>query len=444
MPPIPVSIRRPLVTTVCATAGLMALALSPVVGRGQSPTAASPMTSLSVPGRTNAHATVAADGDFVFVAWSAAQDKITDVYVATSRDAGRTFGAPVRVNREAGDVSLGAERPPHVAVGRRLGHRIVGVLWTARGKAAAGGTALRLAESTDDAQTFASTRTLHDEALSGLRSWESLAFGPDGAAHAAWLDGRNAARHDASHAAHDSAAHTKAAPRQDLFYAMVTTDGRVEERLLAADVCFCCKTATVVDGRGTVSVAWRHIFPESERDIALAQSRAGGVFTQPLRVSPDRWKIHGCPDDGSALAVDGGARLHIVWPTLIGGTDGRKAIFYASSTDGRTFTPRQRVDRAAGLASHPQITVGASGVPAMAWDEAIDGRRQVWLRVAADKSATSWGDPLALGAAPGSGTYPAVAMSGQTIVAVWTHRTGEASVIGSSRVLLAAAQRPSH
>jgi hypothetical protein len=402
------------------------------------------MSSLSVPGRSNAHATVAADGNFVVVAWSAAHEKTTDVFAAASKDGGQSFGAPVRVNREVGDVSLGAERPPHVAVGRRAGRRIVGVLWTARGKAAAGGTALRLAESADDAQTFASTRTLHDESLSGLRSWESLAFGSDGSAHAAWLDGRNAApRGGGDHSAHGSATHTATAPRQDLFYAVVKPDGQVEERLLAAEVCFCCKTATAVDGRGTVSVAWRHIFPESERDIAVAQSKIGGAFTTPVRVSPDRWKIQACPDDGSAMAVDAGGRLHIVWPTLLGGTDGQKAIFYANSDDGRTFAPRQRVDRAAGMASHPQLTVSAAGVPVMTWDEAVEGRRQVWLRVAADKSANSWGDPIALGAATGSGTYPAVAVSGQAIVAVWTHRTGESSVIGVSRVPLAATGRSS-
>lgn len=440
----PPSIRRPLMATMCLAAGLTALGLPQVAARAQSAAPAIPMSSLSVPGRSNAHATVAADGDFVVVGWSAAQDKVTDVFVATSRDGGRTFAAPVRVNREAGDVSLGAERPPHVAIGRRAGHRVVAVLWTARGTAAAGGTALRLAESADDGMTFASMRTIHDERLSGLRSWESLAFGPDGSVHAAWLDGRNAAPRGGDHAAHDSAAHTKTAPRQDLFYAVVTPDGRIEERLLAADVCFCCKTATVVDGQGTVSVAWRHIFPESERDIALARSKTGGVFTMPVRVSPDRWKIQACPDDGSALAVDGSARLHVVWPTLLGGTDGQKAIFYASSVDGRTFTPRQRVDRVAGLASHPQLTVGAAGVPATVWDEAIDGRRQVWLRVATNRSATSWGDPIALGTAIGSDTYPAVAMSGQAIVVVWTHRAGDSSAIGVSRVPLAAAQRPSH
>lgn len=86
----PPSIRRPLVATMCLAAGLAALALPPVVARAQSPASRIPMSSLGVPGRSNAHATVAADGNFVVVAWSAAHEKTTDVFVAASKDGGQS------------------------------------------------------------------------------------------------------------------------------------------------------------------------------------------------------------------------------------------------------------------------------------------------------------------------------------------------------------------
>lgn len=430
------------------------VSVTTLAGDAQQQPATVPMATLGVAGRSNAHATVAADGEFVAVAWSAAQDKATDVFIATSQDGGRTFGSPVRVNRVAGDSSLGAERPPHVAIGRRAGRRLVAVLWTARATGTAGGTAIRLAESTDDARTFGSTRIVHDEGLTGLRSWESVAIGADGTVYASWLDGRNAAAakgaspsggapHGGDHSAHDGAAHTATAPRQDLFHAVVKPDGGIDERLLAADVCFCCKTATVVNAAGTVSVAWRHIFPGSERDIAVAQSKGAGAFTVPVRVSTDRWQIQACPDDGSAMAADAAGRLHVAWPTLVAGTEGQKAIFYATSSDGRTFTPRLRVDRAAGLASHPQLAVTPGGAPLLVWDEAVSGRRQVWLRMGTAKTTGRLDEPMALGTG-GSGTYPAVTTTGQAAVVVWTQRAGESSTIGVSRVPLTSVTRNSN
>jgi hypothetical protein len=59
--------------------------------------AASPAT-LGAPGRTNSTPSIAADGPFVAVVWGGAEpDGTTDVFLAVSRDAGRTFGAPRRV-----------------------------------------------------------------------------------------------------------------------------------------------------------------------------------------------------------------------------------------------------------------------------------------------------------------------------------------------------------
>ena len=67
--------------------------------------------------------------------------------------------------------------------------------------------------------------------------------------------------------------------------------GAVAESRLATDVCFCCKTASLVPPTtlatstlpGDVIVAWRHIYPNSERDIALAVRTARtGIFAPPI------------------------------------------------------------------------------------------------------------------------------------------------------------------
>jgi hypothetical protein len=64
-----------------------------------------------------------------------------DVYGAISRDGGRTFGPPVRVNDEEGDARVSGEQPPRVAVR----HDEVAVSWVSKRD----GTTIRVARSTD-------------------------------------------------------------------------------------------------------------------------------------------------------------------------------------------------------------------------------------------------------------------------------------------------------
>ena len=319
-----------------------------------------------MPGHANAHPSIAADGDLSVVTWSARANGATDVYAAVSTDAGTTFGRPVRVNAAAGGAVTSAERPPRVAIATAGGGRTIAVLWIGAAAAPAGPRML-LSRSTDGGRTFAAPIAVSAANATGLRGWASLAAGRDGAFHATWLDGRNAGAASAgAHTHHHGAtapppaaagAPPRASARQDIYHAVVGADGTVAESRLATDVCFCCKTATLVPSTalatatlpGDVIVAWRHIYPNSERDIALAVRTARtGIFAPPIRVSADRWQLQACPDDGPALAASGTGRLHVVWPSLAeaNAATPEKAIFHARSTDGRTFTPRRRLDRA--------------------------------------------------------------------------------------------------
>jgi hypothetical protein len=77
---------------------------------------------LTVKGRASATPSVAASGRFVAVAWGATTaEGRTDVFLATSRDAGATFGPPLRVNRLDGEARLGGELPPLVRLRARPG-----------------------------------------------------------------------------------------------------------------------------------------------------------------------------------------------------------------------------------------------------------------------------------------------------------------------------------
>jgi hypothetical protein len=134
-------------------------------------------------------------------------------------------------------------------------------------------------------------------------------------------------------------------------------DGSVAPRALTGGVCYCGKTAVAAGSDGSLFAAWRHVYPGNVRDIAFTASRDGGrTFAAPVRVSDDQWVLDGCPENGPAMAVDGLNRVHMVWPTLVSGsTAGSEptlALFYAVSTDGRQFTPRERIPTE-GLPRHP-------------------------------------------------------------------------------------------
>src|SRR5690606_41580196 len=124
----------------------------------------------------------------VAVAWGASADGAADVYVATSNDAGATFGAPVRVNDVAGEGRLGGELPPRVAVrvSDTGGPPAVVVLWNARGEA----TEIKAARSRDGGLRFEAPVVLQTAGAAGDRGWPSLALDQRGGAHAVWLDHR--------------------------------------------------------------------------------------------------------------------------------------------------------------------------------------------------------------------------------------------------------------
>jgi hypothetical protein len=403
-----------------------------------------PSAPLAVAGRANAHPSIATDGRFTVVAWSARGARGSDVVAAVSQDGGLTFGAPVRVNDVADGAVTSGERPPRVAIAWSGGRRTVGVLWIGAAAAPAGPRML-LSRSTDDGRTFAPPVALSAAGATGIRGWGSLAAGRDGTWHAAWLDGRDAGSGTAApagaHAHHQhggaGAAPRGAGPRQDLYHAVVARDGAVRESRLATDVCFCCKTATVVPpaplGEASptfatdVIVAWRHIYPNSERDIALAiRGARTGAFGPPVRVSPDRWQLQACPDDGPALAASGTGRLHVVWPTQVGSAESpEKGIFHARTTDGKTFSPRRRLDDPGTGAAHPQIAANAAGDALALWDESGDGGRRVVARPVGEPST-----PQRLG----QGTHPVAAAGADGFVAAWTSGIGDASVIRVGRV----------
>jgi hypothetical protein len=344
----------------------------------------------------------------------------------------------VQVNTDAGEARLGGELPPRVALrARPSGPPEIIVLWTAR----AATTAIKIARSLDGGASFSPAVTLQEHDAPGDRGWPALTVDASGTAHAVWLDhrglvtGAGAAGHD-----HKSAIDGAViAQRSGLFYAQARADAAAApNRQLAAGVCYCCKTALVAGPDGALYAAWRHVYPGNLRDIAFSVSRDGGrTFAAPVRVSADGWHLNGCPDDGPAMAVDANGTLHLVWPTVLQGREPGGALFYASTRDGRTFTPRMRVPTfGTPKPSHPQVAVDARGVLTIAWDEVVKGTRVPLLRQASRAPGSdTWvfGDAVTLQPS-GNGMYPVLAALPDAVIAAWTGGVHGASVIHVRRI----------
>ncbi len=351
---------------------------APGSASGPAPGVAMPL-AFAVPGRANSAPSVAAFGKRIAVVWTATAESTSDIYLSVSTDTGATFGAPVRVNDVEGEVRASGEQPARVVV-----NKTIHVVWPAR---IDGRPVIRYARSDNDGRSFSKAETVAGDGRPGARGWEAITLGHDGSVQLVWLDGRNdtskGMRHHRGPAPAPAKTPMKAGgrgPRQDIFHASWKDDAPRAERPVAANVCFCCKPAIATAGP-QVYVAFRHLFPEGIRDIAVARSTDNGVtFGAPARLSEDNWKIDACPDDGPAMVADSHGGIHVVWPTLMTGDTPRKGIFYASLADNGTFTPRLRLDSGDTDPAHPQIGTDDHGNTAVVWDERAAGARRVVLR----------------------------------------------------------------
>ena len=178
-----------------------------------------------------------------------------------------------------------------------------------------------------------------------------------------------------------------------------------------------------------------HIFPGSMRDIAFSKSTDGGRHFNPLvRVSEDKWELNGCPEDGPSLAVDAAGVIHIAWATLVSQGEPQKALFYATSRGGKTFSPRARVPTA-GVTNpgHPQMVLTADGGAVITWDEMADGVRRVSFTRVSRNGA--FGPPQALSGSETSSHPVMVRSAAGGVLVAWTSRlAADSSLIRMRRV----------
>ena len=426
------------------TIGVAGVVLAWMIATGPVRTQDRTAMDIGVAGRANANVSIASSGSSVGVAWAArTKDGLTDIYSTTSRDSGRTFGSPVRVNQVPGEAVVSGEQPPRIVLSARGSTTpAVVVMWTAKSST---GTRLVSARSSDGGRSFGPAAPVPGSDATGNRGWQSAAVTPAGDVVAVWLDHREvpAMTHGAATGgAHQHGATSPRSPAErvaraqlsQIFFARLNEPASA--RPIAPGVCYCCKTSIAAGTDGSVVAAWRHVYTGSVRDIAMAKSSDGGrTFAPSVRVSADNWVLDGCPENGPAVAIDRTNAIHVVWPTLVrgsGGADENLALFYATSKDGQRFTRRQRIPTD-GVPRHPQIALEPNGTITVAWDEQLKGTRRI---VVARGTSDDGNAVRFVRQSPGepSGTYPAVASVADASIVAWTNGTTDAARLRVERL----------
>src|SRR5690606_14557834 len=94
-----------------------------------------------------------------------------------------------------------------------------------------------------------------------------------------------------------------------------------------------------------------------------------------------------CAHRGGAVGIDARGKIYAAWYTE--GREGRPALLFATSTDGKTFGTPQRLDRSEGsIPDHVRLGVTADGRVLVVWEDSTAVRRRIVARASTDGGET--------------------------------------------------------
>ena len=326
---------------------------------------------------------VDADGVFYVVYVAHGADKSADIYLQKFDSEKNPIGEKSRVNPKAGEATAWRGDPPTIAVGA---DKTVYVGWTKTVKTdAENGRDVCLSVSRDNGKTFAAPVKVNDDIKPASHGMHSLAVGANNAVYMAWLDERNIKSrlnaeiheqnpidsdfqfikiHHNSNEAEEPKKDEKreaAEPNSEIFFAVSNDGGKTFSPNLkvSSEVCPCCKTSLAVAPDRKIYASWRQVLGGEFRHIAVALSNdAGKTFSAPTIVSDDGWKINACPVSGAALAFGANNELKVAW--FSAGAIGAPGLYSSQSADGgKTFAPRELISENAASGT-PVLTGGAT------------------------------------------------------------------------------------
>jgi hypothetical protein len=322
-------------------------------------------------------AVAAAPDGTAYVAWVEHRaKKEADVFVLSLDGEGRATTEPVRVNSQPGEATAWRGDQPTLAVAPD-GTLYIG--WTARVEGERHANNLYLSASRDGGRTFSSPVKVNDDQKPGGHGMHSLAVSKDGRINLAWLDERNIGPPiEASSSSSTQKPMEHMEQNSEVFTATSSDGGRTfsPNRRVASEACPCCKTSIVTAPDGHVYVGWRQVLPGEYRHIAVSSSTdRGETFSTPVIVSDDQWVFAACPVSGPALSVTNEGALRVVWYTA--GERGTPGLYWAESVNGGKTFSESRLFAGGQAYGHPLLLANARGDSIVVWGNNDGGTPRV-------------------------------------------------------------------
>ena len=324
------------------------------------------------------------------------------VSVASSKDDGQSFSAPVQVTKERLNLDWGPDARPKIVVDRNGGIALAFSIF--RDKAFNG--EVLVTRSIDGGKSFAELKPITSSKES--QRFEALALDADGSVFAAWLDKRNRIPAQQRGQKYDGAG---------LFVASSNDGGATysEARLVADNTCECCRLGLAFAGPRRPVIVFRNIFEGGIRDHAVVTFADPATPGEVHRVSHDDWQIAACPHHGPSVSISSAGTYHVTWYT-----NGkiRKGLFYARSQDGgRTFSEPRAIGQSDRNPSRPYVMSGPTGT-AMVWKE-FDGETTTVNLMTSHDDGSTWSQPKVISRTADSSDHPLLVSDGRRIFLSW-------------------------
>jgi protein-S-isoprenylcysteine O-methyltransferase Ste14 len=167
-----------------------------------------------------------------------------------------------------------------------------------------------------------------------------------------------------------------------------------------------------VDGSGTVYVSWQDDLYGNNEIFVKKTADGGATWTGPYRVTNN-----GGNSRNPALLVDGSGTVYVAWQDDM---KGNNDIYMKKSSDGgATWAGPYRITNNAGNSQNPVLAVDNAGAVYVAWQDDLYGNNDIYVKKTADGGAT-WAGPYWVTNTTGNSQKPVQAVdSTGTVYTAW-------------------------
>ena len=294
------------------------------------------------------------------------------IYFDVSKDKGRSYSQPKRVEIPDEKISARNENRPKIGFDAKQG---VYLSW-AMPREKKYTADIRFSYSNDYGETFSTPITVNDDNLLTSHSFNEMWVSDNGEVQLVWLDGRHRLQ---------SKQQGKKVNGSSLYYAKAKLNNNMfnfNNQMLANGTCVCCRLAIANNGSNNLAIFWRHIYGDNIREFALLTVNEQ---LEPKQISHDYWQINGCPHQGGGISITEDNSYHLVWFNQ--GQKG-KGIFYSRS-DNKGVLLREPLAMGSKKhrAMHPHIMATGRRVDVV-WLEFREGGHQLWRQSSIDGGDT--------------------------------------------------------